>query len=99
MATSNDTRVRVDGLSNTIASVFPVRGVGVFMLRSRALFIARLLSISAPRIGLGMSIRSRKCLTPLVVMRPPWRDAHESAQAVYRRDRCSRQPLQFLFRR
>ena len=70
MATSNETRVRVEGLSNTIASVLPASG-DAFDRRARAAFIARLLSISPASTGFGMSVRSRKCRTPFAVMTPP----------------------------
>jgi len=42
MATSNDTRVRVDGLSKIIASVLPASGA-IISPRARAAFMARLL--------------------------------------------------------
>ena len=70
MATSNDTRVRVEGLSKIIASVLPASGA-LSTPRVRAAFMARLSSIIPASTGFGMSIRSRKCRTPLPVMTPP----------------------------
>jgi hypothetical protein len=57
-------------LSKIIASVLPASGAAKTP-RARAAFMARLLSIIPASTGFGISIRSRKCRTPLPVMTPP----------------------------
>ena len=63
IATSNDTRVRVEGLSKIIASVLPASGLfgrGAVALE-RWSFMARLASIIPRSSATGISVRSRKC--------------------------------------
>src|SRR5580698_81542 len=67
IATSNDTRVRVEGRSKIIASVLPVRGLAALWPPDLILaFIARAPSIIARRSAAGTSIRSRKCRTSVI---------------------------------
>jgi hypothetical protein len=57
MATSNDTRVRVDGRSKIIANVLPASGRSA---RSRLAFMTRAASIIRRSWAAGTSIKSRK---------------------------------------
>src|SRR3954451_3643429 len=63
MPTSNDTRVRVEGRSNTMASILPARGrspAGTPLTRLALIAAAR--ASTERNSGAGISDRSRKCL-------------------------------------
>ena len=61
MATSNDTRVRVEGFSKISASVLPASGRSASgPLRLSFAFMAQLASIIPRSSAFGISVRSRK---------------------------------------
>ena len=75
MPTWNDTRVRVDCFSNTIASVRPASGFGSGLPALRAAFMAVPEFRIARKVSGGNRSRSRKCFGDADMMLCPANDA------------------------